>query len=318
MSDDSSAAAAAAAAAGAGTATLVTEQKPVDIALAGGGTDDGGDDTGGQAAAPTWREDWREAMSGKDEQLLGLVKRYASPENFARAFVEQRKRLSAGQYTAPLSEGATEQEIAAYHKANGIPEKPDGYGFAFPETLKPTEADNAVLTAFAEHMHAQHVPPGAAKAAFDFYTKRAAEGRAAREEFEAEANNESILDIRQEYGRDFKRNMKIAEDFLAKNFEGSEQGLDLVMNATLSNGVKVKNFAPFIKGLVQMARSVADDEALIGGDGASGGKSLEDEKAELITKSIAGKLSKSEDARLNQIYEQQAAREARNGRAQAA
>lgn len=274
-------------------------------------TDAPADDGAGAA------DDWRAAY-GEDKEVQKLLARLASPAEVAKKLLNQEKTLRSRSALPTLPEGATEQEIAAHRKALGIPEKPEGYGLSFPEEWKPTDADKAGLSAFQEYAHDKGLTPAATKAAFEFYAQHMASGQAARAEAASEATLENLGELRAAFpGREFKRNMTIAEDFLAKHFEGSEQALDMVLGATLPNGVKVKSFAPFVKGLVQMARSYADEEVLISGDGGGGGRSLEDEKDALLDKSAAGRLTKAEDARLTQIYEAITAKEARAGRGSA-
>jgi hypothetical protein len=214
-----------------------------------------------------------------------------------------------------LPEDATDDEIKAFRKAQGIPEKASDYGLAWPEGMTPNEADTAGLAAFAEFMHAKHIPPAAVKAAFEYYTSAQATALAQRAEDAHELNLQQVAELRREYpGREFKRNMAIAEDFLAQHYEGNEEALDLVLQADLPNGVKVKNFAPFIKGLVQMARTYADEEATVGGDGAGGGKTIDAEYKELVDASATRRLTNDENRRLTELSETRQARAEKQGR----
>jgi len=275
---------------------------------AGGGT---------EADAPkAWGETWRADLSRGDEARLKRLERYASPHDVADALISAQDRIRAGGRAPALAEDATPEEIAAYRKLVGIPDKADGYGLAFPEAMKPSDGDKAGLTAFQEFMHAKHIAPAAAKAAFDFYTQSTEAGRAKIAEAAQEANLENVAELRKEYpGREFKRNMTIAEEFLQKHFEGSEAALDAVLESTMANGVKIKNYAPFIKGLVGMARSYADDEALVGGDGAGGGRTMDDEYKELVAKSSApgARLTADENKRLMQLAEARQVRADKQG-----
>jgi hypothetical protein len=288
--------------------------------LGGNGADTVGG--AGDDAPKPWGDDWRAGLSRGDDARLKRLERYATPDAVADALFSAQDRIRAGGRAPALADDATPEEIAAYRKLVGIPDKADGYGLAFPESLKPSEADTAGLAAFQEYMHAKHIPPAAAKAAFDFYTQSSEAGRAKAAEAAQEINLQNVAELRKEYpGREFKRNMTIAEEFLGRHFEGSEEALDAVLGATLPSGVTIKNYAPFIKGLVAMARSYADDEALIGGDGGGGGKSMDDEYKELVAKSAVpgARLTVDENKRLAQLAEARQARlEKQGGRKQAA
>lgn len=283
-----------------------------------GGDGGAGEGEGGAGGTPSWREDWRESLAGGDEKELARLKRFASIENYHKSNRELLKKFSAGQTGSTLPDDAKPEEIAAYRKAAGIPEAPEGYGLAYPETMKPTEADAAVLGEFQKHMHAAHVPPAAAKAAFDFYLKNMGDGATAKAEAIQQATAQNLAEVRSAMpGAEFKRNMTLTQDFLAKHFDGSEQALDTVLDAVVMSEhgpVKIRNYAPFLKGFAGMARSYADDEALIGGDGAGGGKNIDDEYKDLVTKSVGPtRLTAAEQTRLTQLAEARAKRD--HGRA---
>lgn len=264
-------------------------------------------------------DNWRDLFTGGDEKLSKRISRYTSPQNIAKALVDTQDKLRSGAHLAQtLPEDATPEEIAAYRKQAGVPDKPEGYGLAFPDDIGAGEDDAAVLNEFASFMHERHIPPGAAKAAFEFYTKRLTETRTAAAEAAQQATLENMAELRKDFSApELRRNMKIADEFLTQHFSdhGEIEAVNEVLQMRLPNGVQVMNYAPFMKGLFKMARAYADDESLIGGDTGGGGKSLEDEKQELLAKSARGKLTKAEDARLDQIYEAMTARDARRNRA---
>ena len=132
----------------------------------GGRLSELGDNSPAAAAAAAsepvpWREDWREALAGKDEKELARLKRFASIENLHKSYREMEKRLSAARAVPTLPENATEEQVAEYRKAIGVPETPEGYGLKFADELKPTETDNELLNGFASHMHGRNQTPAA-------------------------------------------------------------------------------------------------------------------------------------------------------------
>jgi len=277
--------------------------------------DAGGGDTGDTKAPAGWPEDWRERMAAGDEKELARLKRFANLENLHKSYRQLEKKLASGQTAEVLAEDATPEEIAVYHQARGIPETPDGYDITFPEEANPTEAANAALAAFKADMHAAHIPPEVAKKAFDSYLKQAQAEAVARAEAIQEANLNAVAELRAAFpGKQFKNEMKLTEDWLAPHFDGNEKALDAVLETVMPNGVKVKNYPPFVKTLAQMARTYADEDAVVAGDAAGSGKGLEEQIADLRAKSVTGKISKAEDERLNKLYEMRLGREARGGK----
>jgi len=269
----------------------------------------------GDTGAPAWGDKWRDGLARGDAARLKRLERYGTPDAVADALFAAQDRLRRGGQVPQLPDDATDDEVKAFRKAQGIPDKATDYGLAFPDGVEATEADNAALGAFAEFMHARHIAPPAVKAAFEYYTQAQQAARQQRAEAAHELNLQNVAELRKEYpGREFKRSMTIAEEFLAHHYEGMEQELDMVLQATLPNGVQVKNFAPFIRGLVQMARSYADEEALVGGDGGGGGKTLDAEYKELVDKSATTRLSNDEHKRLTELAEARQARLEKQGR----
>jgi len=289
--------------------------------LAGGATDDGA----GAAADENksgWPEDWRERLANGDEAQLRNLKRYGSVDGLWKKNLNLEKALSdRSQHRAvpALAEDAKPEEVAAYRKAAGIPETPDGYGLAFPEEYKATDADKEVLGGFAQFMHERNQPPAAAKAAFEYLMTHTAQVREAQAEAAQQAVIENMAELRKTFTpTELRKNEAMAEDLLQRHFGGDHETLRAiteVMNLRLPNGVRVQDYAPFKRGLYDMAAAYATEGAMIAGDAAGGGgRSLDEEKKALLTKSATGRLTREEDTRLTQIYETLTAREARNQR----
>jgi hypothetical protein len=296
--------------------TPPVDPNPVDAPLLGGGGDPDPVDPPADPAGPSWREDWRDRLAGEDEAFGKHLKRFASPENFAKSYRELEKRLKSGVAPAALAEGATEEQVAAYCKAHGIPEAPDGYGLSFGEGAQVTEAAKATLGEFAKAAHDLHVPPSQAKGLFEWWNKQAEAGRVAQAEAMQEARVQNLAELKSEWkGREFDRNIRITQDWLAKAFEGDEDVLDALLAAKMPDGVtRVGDHAKVLKRLNAAALAQADDVALIAGDVGGSGKSRADRKNELLDKSAAAKLTKAEDAELSKLFELQVAEEARAGR----
>lgn len=265
------------------------------------------DDSGADADADAGGgSDWRKLIAGDDEKALKRLERFAQPQDFFKSYRDTENKLRAGAKLPTLPDDATPEEIAAHRKALGIPEKSDGYGLAFPQEMKPTEADTAALGAFADHMHAAGVPPAFVKPAFDFYMQTMRDGDAAKVAAAEEATLQSLGELRSEYkGREFGRNMKLADEYLMRYCGDDSTLLDTVnqvLDMRLPNGVKVMH-SPYMKVLFKAARDTADDEALLGGDVANGGKSIKEEYDGLIKKSVTPgqKLTATEDAKMREL-----------------
>lgn len=270
----------------------------------------GGTDPAPDPADPP-EPDWRDRIAkvaGDDPKYRTWLNRFASEENFHKAVPKIWREFGSAKSLAQSGppEDATPEEIAAFRKVAGIPEKADGYGIAYPQDLKPSEADIAALTAFQEHMHSRNVPPSAAKAAFEFYMEQYRGGQEYRAERIREALIQNAAELRAEWKGDFKRNQTIGYEFLEKHLGESARVLG---EKLMADGLPLGKDPIFNRLLANAGRATAGEEALYGGDGGGGGKSMNDEYKELINKP---KLTADEHTRAMQLAEAMAKRDGRS------
>ncbi len=118
--------------------------------------------------------DVRTALVGEDAAMEKVVGRYRSLDAFGKAFMAQRQKLSERAPELPtLGENPSDEEVAAYREAYGIPADVAGYEVTFGEEFDHTEADAGILDGFKASMHESNVPPAAAQAANGFAGTRA-------------------------------------------------------------------------------------------------------------------------------------------------
>jgi hypothetical protein len=246
-------------------------------------------DDGGETASPAdWPADWRERLAGSDETALRNLKRFGSVDGLWKKIVNQDKLLSdrAQQRGTPaLPEDATEEQVAEYRKALGVPEAPDGYGVALAPELQADDHLKAQLDSYLAFAHERNLPPGAVKAAVEW---QQAEILRQREEQSAAAARERARvtqALRKEYGAEYKRNLALADEFLS-----GRPGLAKLVSADNPD-------LELVRDIIALARDTADGDALYSGDGESGGKSLDEQIDELSTKAVVGKLTPAEDKR---------------------
>ena len=111
------------------------------------------------APAPS---DWRAGLTGEfaplaQDKSLESFKGQDWTEvgpSLAKAFVETKKLVGA---KAPAlvvpGEGATPEQVAAYRKATGVPDAPDGYSISWPEFPPGEDLDEAARGAWLTRMH---------------------------------------------------------------------------------------------------------------------------------------------------------------------
>ena len=266
-------------------------------------------DDGGTVAAPAdWPEDWRERLAGGDDASMALLKRIGTPGDLFKKVLAQEQTIRRGAHKAAptLPENATEEQVAEYRKAVGVPEAPDGYGVQFAPELQADDRLKEMLGSFLGYAHERNLPPAAVKAAVEWQQGEILRQREEQAATAARERARVTAELRKEYGADYKRNLALADEFLA-----ARPGLAKLVRADNPD-------LELVRDIIALARDTAPEDVLYSGDAETGGKSLEVQKDELVAKSIRGKLTPAEDTKLNRLFEMIDARNARRQRNRAA
>lgn len=241
---------------------------------------------------PAPSDDWRKAMAGDNEDAFKLLGRYSTPQDAAKAFVEQRQLLSKRDENSIKipGENATDEEREAFAKALGIPESPDKYERFKPEgddAIELSEADQAFVDAAIADLHTRGgltASPEVIKTFEGMYYK-AMEERAAQMAAGAIAKRaESEKALKEAWGTDYKVNMTYAESALQAYVPGNDARALLDMQ--LADGTKLGDHAVFIKAMAAAGRATTEDPAFLAT--LNGGESLSADRLEDEIKKIEG------------------------------
>ncbi len=238
--------------------------------------------------ASDWPDDWRDKFAAKAkpedrEKLSKRLARFASPDNVLSSYLDLDRKMSAGEIKpSALTENATPEEAAAFRKAWSVPEKPEEYALAFPESMKDSigEADKAELNEFMATAHKMNTPAPIAKGLADWYF--AQREKAVQQEYdqaiEKTVNYKS--EIKAEFGKDYNRNITMAKAELASVITAERAGK--LTDITLSDGTKLGDHPEFVRYVVASALKGADETALVNSDLTSAGKSFDEAYREAI------------------------------------
>lgn len=250
----------------------------------GGRTALSGDSTVAGATNQTaaWRDDWRDAMAtinGEvDPKIKRALDRYQTPEAVVAAHMVLRQRLDSGDLTSKLPKDAKPEEIAAWRKDNGIPEKPEGYLEALPNGLVIGDADKPGITKFVTAMHGQNASPAMVGAALgQYYALREA---AAADRAEADGREEMATTdaLRLEWGADFRGNMNAIHGLL----DSAPAGLkDKLANARMPDGSAMMNDQSALRWFGALAREINPASTVVPGAGGNAGKGVDDRIGEI-------------------------------------
>jgi len=134
----------------------------------------------------------------RGEDLAGLGTNLNDVVKNVRAVVKERDELKA----KPLlpGEGAKPEEIAAFNKAMGVPDTPDGYTLELPAGIPEGTVKPEDVKSFRELAHKLHIPLAAAKELMNFETARTLAVRAGYAEAQTKKTKDQADALIAKYG----------------------------------------------------------------------------------------------------------------------
>lgn len=163
-----------------------------------------------------------------------------------------QQKLSETRPTA-LPKDATPEQIAAYRKENGIPEKADGYLEAVKDLNIP-EGDREIIAPYLPIMHKHNLSPEVAKeliATRQAETDRQIEARIAEDK---KLSTEWQEELRTEWGNQYRGNVANIKNLLTSRF--GEEGMERLLTAREPNGDLILDNPGILRALAQLAIDV--------------------------------------------------------------
>ncbi len=183
-----------------------------------------GDDA--PAAAPaTWPEDWRQRLAGDDKKALKALERLSDPTAVWKKARELETKLSSGEYRRVPPKDATDEDLAAYRKEIGLPEKPEDYEISLPDGVVMGAADKPVFDSFKGIAHQANMTPDQLNAAANWYFQQQREQAEAQDDYDAEFRKTAEDELREEWGNDYRRNVNAISSVFAAAPEGVKERL---------------------------------------------------------------------------------------------
>jgi hypothetical protein len=224
--------------------------------------------------AGDWPTDWREKMAGGDAKRLAELQRYTSPQAVDDARRAAAERISKGDLRQPKPEGAeaTPEKLAEWRKAQGIPEAPDKY--EMPKGLVVGDADKPIVDGFLKTMHEQDATPGEVQRALGWWQAHQEAQREAMLEADSTYRDQNVEALQREMGPEFRRNMKMAEEFLKDTPAGV---YDAIGKARGPDGRLLFANAQVLSWFTNMALAKNPQAAVMGMTGPAANAAMETE-----------------------------------------
>jgi len=247
-----------------------------------------------EKAKPYWPDNWREKMaehySAGDKKLydkeLRRLQRITDPASVYGVFREAEGKLTSGGLIKIPGKDAKPEEIAEYHKAMGVPEKPEDYfkDIKLDNGAVIGEADKPLVDGFAQAVHKSGATPAFVNAALNWYYGQQEQQAAAMDEADDTFRRESERALKDEFGPTFKRKTNAIASVFATAPGGTdvanEKGLYArLMGGRTADGKLIGNDPDMVRFLVGLAHEI-NPVATVVEDGV-GSKGAETRLAEL-------------------------------------
>ncbi|MBV8473753.1 MAG: hypothetical protein JO107_14180 [Hyphomicrobiales bacterium] len=165
-------------------------------------------------APATWPENWREQMAGDNKKAQERAKRFNSPNDILNSYLALEGKLSGGEFTKKLPSHPTEAELAEYRKANGIPDKPEGYDTSLGNGIVWGEADKPLLESWTKHAHDNNFSADVVKKGLEWYAREQEAIVERLVETDMANYQAGTAALQAEWGPQFKSNLNSAKAML--------------------------------------------------------------------------------------------------------
>lgn len=166
---------------------------------------------------------WSDSVKAiEDENLRKVGERFNSQDEALRAIANFQKR--EGQVRVP-GKDAGEDEVAAFHKAIGVPDEADAYEFPELPEEQMTDDVKAFRSEWAKTFHELKVPADQAKALAAKFHEQQVAAQEALVAADKQYADEQVAGLKKEWGGDYERNAEMANRALAH--VANEAGVDV-------------------------------------------------------------------------------------------
>jgi len=219
----------------------------------GGASDDvdvvtGGDTDGG--SEPNWRDEV------SDPDLRKVAERFNTIPDMVKSVSDLRQKLSTA-INVP-GEGASEEDVAKYRKAIGIPDSAEAYDLkvGLPEDYEFSEVDTAFQGKMASLMHEAGLSADAAKKLASGYNEMMVAMQQEAVVADAKFAEEAEAALKKEWGSDYQRNIEFSNRAAKEMFGDS---FDEMRHIELKNGRFLFDHPSMAKGLAKIGQELSED-----------------------------------------------------------
>ncbi len=244
--------------------------------------------------------DWRVDLP---EDLRKTAERFASTADAVRAIESFRKRES--QVRVP-GKNATDDEITAYRKAIGIPEKPEGYEFGdLPKGQDLTDEIKTSRQEWSKRFHELGISKDTAKVLSQLVNEDQQRFLAAQLESDKVFAKSQEDMLRGEWKSDFDKNKTLANRAFSQIAERAGLKLNDLTKIETKDGRFLMDRAEIVKLFSIIGREMA--EGSLGPIMTEGERETVEEEIRSVRKDISEAQEKGDSKRANKLYQKEQA-----------
>jgi len=194
------------------------------------------------------------------------LKRYDSPRAALDALFAARQRIDSGEVKAALPKDATPEQLTAWRKDHGIPEKPDGYLEKLPAELKLEDSDKQVLAPYLETLHKHNIDPATAAELIAVRAQALDKMVETRVQDDEKMRVATEDQLRAEWGNDYRANINNIHSMLKG---APPEVAEAFLSARTPDGNPLFGTKEAVQWFAQLARTINPFGTLVGGDGGA-------------------------------------------------
>lgn len=261
---------------------------------------EGSDHEGATADDVNNNTDWRDAI--KDEKLRDHAGRFTTLDDLVKANLDSRQKLSKA--IVPPGKSASDDDVAAYRKAIGVPESPEGYEFPdLPEGQEVTDDVKQSREAWAKRFHEANVPAETAKALVEAFNEEAQAALKAQVDADKKYAEEQAELLQKEWGADAEKNRAYANRAFAKLAERAGVDVEELKHIETKAGQYLMDDARLSRIFAVIGREMG--EGSLGGAISESEREAAETELDEIRSQIREAQSKGDNRKANKLYQKE-------------
>jgi hypothetical protein len=163
----------------------------------------------------TFTEGWLDRMQGFEDskQILGQFK---DLQGMSKTLISQQRMMGKMKDAVLIpGDNATPEDIGAFHRRMGVPETPESYQAARPNSLaEGTEWNDELGKQFGDLAHKLGMTPSQYQHSIDFFAEQEAQSLAAQAQQIEQERQQSFGFLKQQWGDKYDKNMAVVSRLL--------------------------------------------------------------------------------------------------------